>query len=117
MCIRIKGLDSDVKYNSDRPLEEQILGSKEVVIKYDPKDRDIDKFLCEMERLCSRGISVGTDIRVDVIHNNHIKGARAKNQVKRLNKDLNLNEAIKLLTNLQSKMDKSLGELSSFCRK
>lgn len=117
MCIRIIGLDSDVKYNSEKPLEEQIVGSKEVVIKYDPKDTDIDKFLCEMERLCSNGVSLGTDLRVDVIHNNHLSGVKAKKQVKRLNKDLNLNEAIKLLTSLQSKTDKTLEELSNFCRK
>lgn len=117
MCIRIKGLDSEVKYDAARPLEEQIVGSKEVVIKYDPKDPDIDAFLCEMERMCSSGISIGTDVRVDVIHNNHLKGVKAKRQVKRLNKDLSLNEAIKLLTNLQSKTDKTLEELSIFCRK
>lgn len=117
MCIRIKSSDSEIKYDSSIPLEDQIAGSKEVVIKYDPKDPDIDRFICEMERVCSNGISIGADLKVDVIHNDCIFGLKAKKQVKRLTKDLNLNEAIKLLTNLQSKTDKALGELSNFCRK
>lgn len=114
MCIRIIGSGSEDKYNSEIPLENQIQ-DKEVIIKYDPKDPDIDKFLCEMERLCSNGISA--NVKVDVIHNDCLNGIKAKKQIKRLSKDLNLNEAIKLLTTLHSKTDKALEELSLFCQK
>ena len=114
MCIRIKGLDSDIKYNSGTPLEQQIDDSKEVVINYDPKDPDISKFICEMERLCRTGVS--TNVKVDFVHNNYLKGIKAKKQVNRLTNDLSLNEAIKILTNLQSNTDKALEELSSFCK-
>jgi hypothetical protein len=114
MCIRIVGLDSDKKYDSNKPLEEQIAGSQEVIINYDPKDKDIDCFISEMERMCSQGISA--NIKVDVNHADVLNGMRAKKQVQRLHKDLDLNEAIKCLTNLQSKTDKVLTELSNFCR-
>jgi hypothetical protein len=116
MCIRIISSDSEeIKYNSKRPLEEQIAGSKEVIIKYDPKDTDIDKFLIEMRSLVCRGIS--TNVKVDVVHSNFLKGIKAKQQINRIKKELTVNEAIKLLSNLQSTTDKCLEELSNFCRK
>jgi allophanate hydrolase subunit 1 len=117
MCIKIKWSDAEIKYDSEKPLEDQISGSKEVLIKYDPQDPDMDKFLSEMERLCSSGIGVGSDIKIDVLHNNYLNGAKAMRQVKRLKKDLNLNEAIKLLTKLQSTTDKALQEISNYCHK
>lgn len=115
MCIRIKGYDSEIKYNSKTPLEDQLIGRQEVIIKYDPKDPDMDRFLVEMERLCRQGIS--TNVKIDVVHNNFFKGIKAKKQISRLNKDLSLNEAIKILTNLQSTTDRVLEELSVICRK
>jgi len=115
MCIRILGKDSDTKYDSSIPLEQQIKNSEKVVVNYEPKDTDINKFMDEVERLCKQGIS--TNISVEVSHNNHLTGARTKKQMKRLMKDLNLNEAIKLLVTLQSTTDKTLEELSEFCKR
>lgn len=113
MCVKIIGLNSENKYNSKIPLEEQLYNYSKVVIKYESKDPDIDKFLNEMERCCKTGISL--NINVDVIHENNIKGAKAKRQVKRLLKDLNVNEAIKLLVDIQYKTNKTLEEMSNFC--
>ncbi len=115
MCVKIINPDSEVKYNSAIPLEEQIKASKRVRITYEKKDPDIDKFLCEMERLCRNGTSIYLD--VEVLHNNQIKGARANKQMKRLMKDLNVNEAIKLLVKLQRVTDITLGELADYCQK
>jgi hypothetical protein len=113
MCIKILNADSAVQYDSSRPLEEQLYGSREVVIHYEPKDPHIDRFIDEMERMCKTGVSC--NVNVNVIHNNNLKGIRAKKQVKRLMKNLELNEAIKILANLQHKTDITLGEISDLC--
>lgn len=115
MCIRIIGQNTEAKYDSKRPLEEQLCGSEQIVIRYEPKDADIPKFVDEVERLCKTGISFNTN--VNVVHNNHLKGAKAKKIMNKLMKDLNLNEAIKILVSLQSETDKTLESLSNFCQK
>jgi hypothetical protein len=115
MCVKIIGPDTETKYDVGRPLEDQVCGSQKVVIDYNPLDPDINTFVCEMERLRDNGISA--DVKVDFLPNNFMSGMKVKNQVKKLTKDLNLNEVIKLLTVLQNKTDKALEELSSFCHK
>jgi sugar-specific transcriptional regulator TrmB len=114
-CIKIIDSDSETNYQIGVPLEEQIHDSQKVVIDYDPKDEAIDYFLLDMKRLCNTGINA--DFKVDVIPNNCLNGMKVKKQLKRLTKDLHLNEVIKLLTLLQSKTDKVLEELSGFCNK
>lgn len=113
MCVRIIDNGVESKYDSSRPLEEQVCDNKRVVIQYEPKDRDIEKFIGEMERLCKNGVS--TNVKVEIHHNNNLKGIKAKKQLKRLEKDLNINEAIKLLVNLQHSTDIALERLSNFC--
>lgn len=115
MCIKIISTDSESKYNASIPLEKQINNCSEVLIQYDPKDKDLGKFLSEMERLCSSGISA--NIKLDVVHNNSVVGMKAKKQLQRITKDLDINEAIKLLTKIHSTTDKTLKELSIFCQK
>jgi site-specific recombinase XerC len=115
MCIRIYNSDLGAKYDSSVPLDMQIQSADRIVVKYEQKDPDIDKFLSEMERLCRTGVSA--NVNVEVVHNNHLKGAKALKQVKRLMKDLNVNEAIKLLVNLQQKTDIALEELATYCQK
>jgi hypothetical protein len=113
MCVKIKSINSEAKYNPRVPLELQVSDCDKIVIKYEAKDPDIDKFIGEMERCCKTGINLNID--VDVAHQNDIKGAKAKKQVKRLLKDLNLNEAIKLLVMAHSKTDRKLEEMANFC--
>lgn len=115
MCIRIIKPGEEFQYDSTKSLEEQLCGSQHVVINYEPKNNDIDRFSDELEKLCKRGTSI--NVSVDVVHNNHIKGAKAKKRVGRLMNDLNLNEAVKLLVTLQSKVDRKLEELADFCHK
>lgn len=114
MCVRIIGNGVEYKYDSSRPLEEQVCENKQVIIRYESKDPDIESFIGEMERLCKNGIS--TNVKVEIQHGNNIKGIRAKKRLKRLTKDLDLNEAIKILVNLQRKTDIALEKLSNFCR-
>lgn len=110
MCIKI----GNKKYDSSKPLEDQLVRASKVVIAYDPKDPDMDKFIDEMERLAKTGISCNVNLILS--HNNHIKGVKARDQLKRLQKDLTLNEAIKALVNIHSELDKRLASISVFCR-
>lgn len=113
MCIRILHDNEEVQYDSSKPLEQQLCGSKSVVVTYDPQDRDIPRFVDEVERLCKTGIKI--DARVEVVHNDNLQGAKAKKLMKRLMKDLELNEAIKILVTMQLEMNKKLEKLSTFC--
>jgi hypothetical protein len=115
MCIKILNCNSEIKYDSSVPLENQLKNSEKVVINFDPKDPDMDVFLGEMERLVKTGISC--NVSLDVKHNNYVGGAKAKKQIKRLRKDLDLNEAIKLLVTIQSELDKKLENISTICQK
>lgn len=116
MCVKIIAAAGTItKYDSKKPLEDQVKSDCQVVVNYESKDPDIEAFLDEMERLCKNGIS--TNIKVDVKHGNTVKGAKAKKQVRRLMKDLNLNEAIKILTTLNHSTNKTLEELANFCLK
>ena len=115
MCIKIIKSDSEARYDSSIPLEDQLCGSQHIVINYEPKNTDIDRFSDELERLCKTGTSI--EVSVDVIHGNNLRGAKAKKRIGRLMKDLDLNEAVKLLVNLQSKTDKKLEELANHCYK
>jgi hypothetical protein len=114
MCVKIIGDGIECKYDSSKPLEEQVCDNRRVIINYEAKDPDVEKFIHEMERLCKTGIS--TNMTVKIEHNNDIKGIKAKKQLKRLEKDLDLNEAIKLLVKIQQSTDMKLETLSNFCR-
>jgi len=103
-----------MKYDPGVPLEEQFTDSQTVVINYEPRDPDMDRFMDEMERLAKTGVSC--NVSLEISHNNNIKGIKAKRQIERLKKDLNLNEAIKTLVNIHSELDKKLESISILCR-
>lgn len=115
MCIRIIRPNSEIKYDSTKPLEEQLCGSQHVVINYEPLNNDIDSFSDQLERLCKIGTSIS--VSVDVRYDNYLKGAKAKKRISRLLKDLDLNETVKALVTLQSGLDKKLEELANYCHK
>lgn len=97
----------------NQPLEEQLRGSKQVIVNYEPKDPAIDKFLDEMERMCKKGVSASVNITFN--HNNHLSGAKSKKKANTLAEDLDINEVIKLITKAQAETDKKLEEISKCC--
>ena len=115
MCIKIIKDDLEIKYNPEIPIEQQLKGSEEIYIKYDSSDKTIGRFLSEMEKICAMGLNL--DVKINFTNNDSIQGAKTKRKIKKIKKDLNLNEAIKILAILQSKTDETLKELSNFCRK
>ena len=115
MCIKIVKTKEEIPYDARKPLEDQLKGSKQIVINYEPKDPAIDKFLDEIERLCKNGISAKMNIQFN--HNNHLSGAKAKRQAISINKELEVNEVIKMITLIQHSTDKKLEEMIDMCLK
>lgn len=115
MCVKIVRLKETTEYDITRPLEEQIRGSKQIVVNYNPQDPAIDQFLSEVERLCKNGVSASMNIQFN--HNNYLVGAKLGREVKKLAKDLDLNEVIKLMALSQADADKKLEEMSQLCSK
>lgn len=113
MCIKILKSEEEVSYDANRPLEDQIKGSKQIVVNYEPCDPSIDTFLDEVERLCKNGITASLNIKFN--HNNHLNGAKMGKEMAKLSKDLDLNEVIKLMVTAQADVDKKLGEMSGIC--
>jgi hypothetical protein len=113
MCIKIVRSKEEVSYDMSAPLEDQLRGSKQIIINYEPKDPSIDKFLDEMERLCKKGISASLNIKFN--HNNSLAGARTKKQMGKLAEDLDINEVIKMITTAQAEADKKLEEMTKIC--
>lgn len=113
MCIKIVRADDEIKYDINRPLEEQIRGSKQIVVDYEPNDPSLEKFLDEIERFCQTGISRTLNIKVK--HNNNIMGAKARSRVKEAANGIELNKVIKSLVNAYDTADKKLEELKAIC--
>src|ERR1035438_7277640 len=90
MCIKIIRADDEIKYDKSKPLEDQIKGSKQIVIDYTPNDPSLERFLDEIERFCQTGINRTLNIKVK--HNNNVMGAKVKSKIKEYAKDLKINE-------------------------
>lgn len=113
MCITIFTSDEQRPYDMGHPLEEQLNGCKEITIDFRPHDPSVEKFLDEIERFASRGLTYKLNIKV--IHNNEILGAKIKRQVKKVETSLTVNELIKLMALTYDIADRKLEEISNFC--
>jgi len=113
MCITIVKTKNEIPYDITRPIEEQIRGSKQVVINYEPNDPSIEHFLNEVERICQNGIACSLNIKV--IHNNYINGARTSKKSKQLEMELRLNDIVKIMSTSFYNNDKKLEELANLC--
>jgi len=113
MCVKILYADHEVSYDMNKPLEDQLVDSAEIVVGYDPEDPAIGKFFTEMERVCQTGVSC--DVNIKVVHNNHLSGARANRQAKKLNVELEVNNLIKAMVLSHSEVDRKLKNLTKIC--
>ncbi len=111
MCVKIFNSGNEVSYDADQPLEAQIGDSSKVVINYDPQDPSIGKFLSEIERCTQNGVSL--DLNLQVIHNNHLGGAKTKRLASKLSQDLCINDVIKAMATSYAETDKKLEELAN----
>ena len=115
MCVKILTNTAEVSYDMQKPLEDQLKGSKKIVINYEPKDPSIDHFLNQMERLCKNGISAKVNIQFN--HNNHLRGAKLQKEMTMAAGNLDMNEVVKLMALIQSTTDRCLEEMSNLCFK
>jgi len=113
MSVKIFYSGKIATYNPSECLREQLKGCKKVVIEYEPKDQAITKFVDEIEKLCDRGNS--TYLNIDIVHNNHIGGAKVKKRIEEANAEAHVNELIKLLVVDHSEVDKKLQQMISIC--
>jgi len=115
MCVKIIKCSHEIPYDAERPLEEQIHGSEQIIVNFQPEDPEIKKFLDEVERICQTGVSCNLNILVRT--NNMLNGARVKRRAKELESQIMLNDAIKLMALAQAEVDKKLEELSEMMKK
>lgn len=113
MCVKIVKEEVEITYDARQPIEAQLEGSQKVVVHYDPKDSSIDTFLHEMERLCKNG-SFST-LNFEFNYNSNLNGFKAKNKMRTVQRDLEINEIVKLMVLMQSEADKKLDEITKAC--
>jgi hypothetical protein len=115
MCVKIVRLKKETEYDQNSPIEEQIRGSKKIVINYKPEDPSLGHFLQEIEKLCKNGVTA--NLTIEVNHQNYLNGKKVQKRVSELSMDMDLNNVIKLLATSQHEMDRRLGEMSELCLK
>jgi hypothetical protein len=113
MCIKIICSDHEHEFSASNPLEQQLVGAKEVIVSYDPIDPKIESFVNEMQRFCDNGISC--DVFISVKSNNHLNGFKLERKIEKLKRKLDFNEVTKKLVKFQAEADRKLKELSEMC--
>ncbi|HEY5236721.1 MAG TPA: hypothetical protein VIJ14_11125 [Rhabdochlamydiaceae bacterium] len=96
-----------------KPLDDQIVGAKEILIDFDPLDKKIDNFVDKIEEMAQNGTSCQADIKVNP--NNHLNGLKLERHMERLKKKLDVNEVVKGLCLFHSSAEQKLNELSEMC--
>lgn len=113
MCVKIVRVKETREFDVNVPLEEQLRGSKQVVVNYEPQDLSIERFLSEVERLCKSGISASLNIQFN--HNNQLSGVKVQKRLSKLAKDLDINELVKFMVGAQADADKKIEEMLNLC--
>lgn len=111
MCIKLINCTQEIPYDIERPLEDQLEGCRQIVVNYEPFDKQVDKFLQEVQRFAKTGVSV--NLNVKVIHNDNIAGFKVKRSLAKATNDITLNEIIKLMVLKQIEADKKLEDLAN----
>jgi hypothetical protein len=112
MCVKIVNqAHEEIPYDTERPLEDQIKGCEQIVVKYEPFDKSVEKLVQEMRRFINSGIDARFAIKV--IHGNNLDGMRTKKQLQRATNDITLNEVIKLMVLSHMMLDRKLEEIAT----
>lgn len=111
MCIKIVNDYEEISYDTSRPLEDQLKGSEQIIVNYEPFDKSVDHFLAEVDRIAKHGIVAKLDIKV--IHNDHVFGFKVRQQLKKATNDITLNEIIKLMVLSHCSIDRKLEDLAN----
>ena len=110
MCVKIISQNEEKAFDTEKPLEQQIDPTSQIVVNYEPSDVAIMKFLQEMERISQEGIHCSCKITVD--DNNFLAGSRLKAQVEKLKSDITVQELMRLAEASYKKANDKLEELA-----
>ena len=113
MCVRMVRDNIPCSYDPQGDFLEQTKNCTEVVVEYLPEDKEIKKFLQEIQKCAKNGTHLDFNIKVN--YGNYLSGFKTKKEIKRALNDINLNEIVKLLALSQHGAEKTLEELSSMC--
>lgn len=111
MCVKIICSDHEHEFDPNEPLENQIVGAKEVFIDYSPKDSKIPSLFKELERLYSNGINCNVAFKFKT--NNNLEGFRMERHLEKIKQTFEINEIVKNLVGMYDKTDKKLEEISN----
>lgn len=111
MCVKLITNNHEAQYNSSIPLESQIGNYTKIVVNYEPSDENIKTLISELKRISKNGINAKLEIEVN--HNNHIFGVKAKKELQKASNDITLNEFIRLAVTGHIIIDQKLQELSN----
>lgn len=111
MCVKIVTAQCEVPYDVSRPLEDQVSGSGQIVVNYEPFDKSVEKLVSEVDRIIKTGVD--TKLSIKVIHNDSIFGFKVKQKLKRATNDITLNEIIKLMVLTHCSIDRKLEDLAN----
>ena len=113
MCVKIVNAQSEIPYDSSRPLEDQLKGAEQIVVNYEPFDKSVDSLLAEVERIVRTGVDA--KLKIKVVHSDHIFGFKVMQKLKKATNDITLNEIIKLMVLTHCSIDRKLEDLAKEC--
>lgn len=108
MCIKIKNNVEEIEFDKNKSLKDQISKNSQIVINYQPEDKDIPYFLQEVEKLIKAGD--GSDLHIKVLRGNGSKRRTLKG-------DITIEELMQSLNRIHEKVDKKLKEMAKYCNK
>jgi hypothetical protein len=115
MCVKIIGTHEEKEFDPELPLEQQVKGSKQVVISYKADDSRLDAFMSQMDRIIKTGIGCQMNIRFDSNHS--LAGYQFERELKKTSENLDINDAVRMLVEKHYVADKKLSELEQLCLK
>lgn len=108
MCVKIIKGTEQFNYDENKPIEEQLEGSSQVIVNYLENDDSVKHFIDEFEK---HSLNACNDIKITVIHNNLVNGAKAKKRISHAASSANINQLIKLMVLSQVENEKKLDEI------
>lgn len=113
MCVKLIKNNEEHEYDCNKTLQEQAIGCTEILVNYQPNDKEIEKFLQEMQYCVKSGYN--PDIAVKVEYGDFLMGYKTNKEIVRALNDIQVNEIIKLIALSQHGTDKKLEEISMMC--
>lgn len=115
MCVKLLKDDQLIEYDCEIPLMDQVSGCSEVLVNYRPNDKEVKRFLLEMQKCAQTGVNPNIKVRVE--YNEFLDGYKTKKRLVKAMNDIELNRIISLLALSQKSADEKLQNLIEMCNK